>query len=227
MTPEEFREAGHRLVDWIADYVESIEERAVTPDVEPGDVLGRLPGTLRPAPSRSRRCSATSTASSCPGWCTGSTRLLRLLPRQQLVRGDPRRPAVGRARRQRDELGHVAGVHGAGAARRRLDGRAARPAAAVPQHQRERWWSHPGHGERQRSSPCCRHAGGRPGAPSTTTVTRPDWSPTPRRTPLEHREGAAHRQCRHQGDPHGGPRRGLRHAPRVVGRADRRRSPPG
>jgi aromatic-L-amino-acid/L-tryptophan decarboxylase len=43
MTPEEFRDAGHHLVDWIADYVESIEERAVTPDVEPGDVLGELP----------------------------------------------------------------------------------------------------------------------------------------------------------------------------------------
>jgi aromatic-L-amino-acid/L-tryptophan decarboxylase len=43
MTPEEFREAGHRLVDWIADYVETIEQRPVTPEVQPGDVIRRLP----------------------------------------------------------------------------------------------------------------------------------------------------------------------------------------
>jgi aromatic-L-amino-acid decarboxylase len=43
MTPEEFRRAGHRLVDWVADYIDTIEARPVTPDVEPGDVLRRLP----------------------------------------------------------------------------------------------------------------------------------------------------------------------------------------
>lgn len=43
MTPEEFRRAGHQLVDWVATYLETIEDRPVTPDVEPGDVLRRLP----------------------------------------------------------------------------------------------------------------------------------------------------------------------------------------
>ena len=36
MTPEEFREAGHALIDWIADYRASIETRPVRAQVEPG-----------------------------------------------------------------------------------------------------------------------------------------------------------------------------------------------
>jgi aromatic-L-amino-acid decarboxylase len=43
MTPEQFRAAGHRLVDWIADYVETVERRPVTPDVQPGDIMRLLP----------------------------------------------------------------------------------------------------------------------------------------------------------------------------------------
>jgi aromatic-L-amino-acid/L-tryptophan decarboxylase len=38
MTPEEFREAGHLLIDWIADFRTSIEERPVLAQVEPGEV---------------------------------------------------------------------------------------------------------------------------------------------------------------------------------------------
>ncbi|MDH3386463.1 MAG: pyridoxal-dependent decarboxylase [Gammaproteobacteria bacterium] len=38
MTPEEFRAAGHRLIDWIADYRGSIEQRPVRAQVEPGDI---------------------------------------------------------------------------------------------------------------------------------------------------------------------------------------------
>ena len=43
MTPEEFRLHGHALIDWIADYTESVEERRVQSDVEPGDIRSLLP----------------------------------------------------------------------------------------------------------------------------------------------------------------------------------------
>lgn len=43
MTPEEFRRAGHELIDWIADYRESIPQRPVRAQVEPGQVRASLP----------------------------------------------------------------------------------------------------------------------------------------------------------------------------------------
>jgi aromatic-L-amino-acid/L-tryptophan decarboxylase len=43
MTPEEFRAAGHTLIDWIADHRERIPGRPVNATVEPGQVRGRLP----------------------------------------------------------------------------------------------------------------------------------------------------------------------------------------
>ena len=43
MTPEEFRAAGHRIVDWIADYRASVESRPVMARTEPGDIRKQLP----------------------------------------------------------------------------------------------------------------------------------------------------------------------------------------
>jgi aromatic-L-amino-acid decarboxylase len=43
VTPEQFRTHGRELVDWIADYLATLDERPVQPDVKPGDVLARLP----------------------------------------------------------------------------------------------------------------------------------------------------------------------------------------
>ncbi len=43
MTPEEFRAAGHRLIDWIADYRASVDARPVMARTEPGDVKRQLP----------------------------------------------------------------------------------------------------------------------------------------------------------------------------------------
>ncbi len=43
MTPEEFRAAGHELIDWIADYRASIETRPVLAQVAPGEVRSMLP----------------------------------------------------------------------------------------------------------------------------------------------------------------------------------------
>ena len=43
MSPDEFRRHAHALVDWMADYIEGVEDRPVMSPVAPGDVVGRLP----------------------------------------------------------------------------------------------------------------------------------------------------------------------------------------
>jgi aromatic-L-amino-acid decarboxylase len=43
MTPDEFRRHGREVVDWIADYLEQVEELPVLSRVAPGDVLSALP----------------------------------------------------------------------------------------------------------------------------------------------------------------------------------------
>jgi aromatic-L-amino-acid decarboxylase len=43
MTPEEFRAAGHRVVDWIADYRERVASLPVMPGTEPGAIRRALP----------------------------------------------------------------------------------------------------------------------------------------------------------------------------------------
>lgn len=43
MTPEEFRRAGHELIDWIADYRQRIPEYPVRAKVKPGEVRESLP----------------------------------------------------------------------------------------------------------------------------------------------------------------------------------------
>lgn len=45
MTPEEFRAAGHRLIDWIADYRASVEDRAVMARTQPGAISAALPAS--------------------------------------------------------------------------------------------------------------------------------------------------------------------------------------
>jgi aromatic-L-amino-acid/L-tryptophan decarboxylase len=40
---EEFRRAGHEVVDWIAEYLEQVERYPVLPNVQPGDLVAALP----------------------------------------------------------------------------------------------------------------------------------------------------------------------------------------
>ncbi len=40
---DDFRRYGHELVDWVADYLETIEERPITSDVKPGEIRALLP----------------------------------------------------------------------------------------------------------------------------------------------------------------------------------------
>ena len=43
MTTEEFRKAGYKAVDWIADYYDHIEDYPVFPKVKPGEIRSMLP----------------------------------------------------------------------------------------------------------------------------------------------------------------------------------------
>ena len=45
MPSEEFRKSAHQLVDWIADYVRDIEKYPPLSQVNPGDILKRIPQT--------------------------------------------------------------------------------------------------------------------------------------------------------------------------------------
>ncbi|MBL8045077.1 MAG: aminotransferase class V-fold PLP-dependent enzyme [Anaerolineales bacterium] len=50
MTPEEFRQIGHQLIDWIADYRARVAERPVMAQVKPGEVRAQLPAAPPSAP---------------------------------------------------------------------------------------------------------------------------------------------------------------------------------
>ncbi|MDQ1287920.1 MAG: aromatic-L-amino-acid/L-tryptophan decarboxylase [Actinomycetota bacterium] len=52
MTPEEFRVAGHALIDWIADYRSGLAVRPVAATVAPGEIRAALPAVppARPEP---------------------------------------------------------------------------------------------------------------------------------------------------------------------------------
>ncbi|NMM48813.1 pyridoxal phosphate-dependent decarboxylase family protein [Marinigracilibium pacificum] len=41
-TPEEFRERGYKIVDWIADYFTNIESFPVKPDIQPGEIKSQI-----------------------------------------------------------------------------------------------------------------------------------------------------------------------------------------
>ena len=45
MDNSEFRRQAHAAVDWVADYLESIESRRILPEVRPGDIRRALPPT--------------------------------------------------------------------------------------------------------------------------------------------------------------------------------------
>jgi aromatic-L-amino-acid decarboxylase len=45
MSPEEFRRAAHEAVDWVANYLTTMRDLPVLPDVRPGDLTAQLPAS--------------------------------------------------------------------------------------------------------------------------------------------------------------------------------------
>lgn len=43
MSPADFRTYGYKMVDWIANYFETLEEKPVLPSINPGDIMKKLP----------------------------------------------------------------------------------------------------------------------------------------------------------------------------------------
>jgi aromatic-L-amino-acid decarboxylase len=43
MSPDEFRRHGHEVIEWVADYLETVSERPVVSTVEPGSIRAKLP----------------------------------------------------------------------------------------------------------------------------------------------------------------------------------------
>ncbi len=50
MTPEEFRVRGHEVIDWLADYMETVADADIIPDVDPGDIRDRIPAAAPETP---------------------------------------------------------------------------------------------------------------------------------------------------------------------------------
>ena len=67
MTPEEFRRAGHELVDWIADFRATLESRPVMARTAPGDVARAFPKTPPETPQPVEAIVQTLDATIAPG----------------------------------------------------------------------------------------------------------------------------------------------------------------
>ena len=45
MPPDEFREYGHQLIDWIADYLENTDRYPVLSKEKPGELKAKIPNS--------------------------------------------------------------------------------------------------------------------------------------------------------------------------------------
>ena len=52
MSPDEFRKHAHELVEWMAGYMENVENYPVKSSVVPGEIFGKIPDNppLHPEP---------------------------------------------------------------------------------------------------------------------------------------------------------------------------------
>ena len=50
MSPDEFRRHGHDVIEWVASYLETVEDRPVVSTVEPGSIRAKLPAAAPEQP---------------------------------------------------------------------------------------------------------------------------------------------------------------------------------
>lgn len=50
MSTADFRKHGYWLIDWLADYMETVEDRAIQPKVQPGEIRALIPEKVPEAP---------------------------------------------------------------------------------------------------------------------------------------------------------------------------------
>lgn len=70
MTPDEFRQAGYRLIDWIADYRATVESRPVMAQTQPGEIKTALPAAPPQHPESFDRIAADLDRLVLPGITT-------------------------------------------------------------------------------------------------------------------------------------------------------------
>ena len=141
MTPEEFRAAGHRIVDWIADYRARVGHAAgdgarANPATSGASCLPEPPTRSRAVrrdhrrPRSHRHAGAVALAASA---------VLRLLPQQRLARERAGRLRQHRPRRARPGVAVEPGADRGRGGRHRLDAADGRAVRRVERR-------HPGHG---------------------------------------------------------------------------------
>ena len=109
MDPATFRAAAHQVVDLMADYLDTIEERAVFPSIEPGSLRPRFPADAtriaRAARRDPRRLRPPHRAERHP---LAAPRVPGLLRDDGVRPGDPRRDAHRGPRPEPDAVADVA-----------------------------------------------------------------------------------------------------------------------
>ena len=132
MSPEEFRLYGHRLIDWLADYHESLAERPVMAKTKPGEIRDALPAAPPDEPEDFAAVIADLDRVVAAGLVAlAASALLRLFPRQRASCGHPRRSRLDRARRDRALVAIEPGGDRSRGGRHRLAAPDARPLAGL------------------------------------------------------------------------------------------------
>ena len=84
MSPEEFRRYGHRLIDWLADYHESLAKRPVMAKTRPGEIRDALPAAAPSDPEDFGAMIDDLDRVVLPGLSiVAASAFLRLFPRQR------------------------------------------------------------------------------------------------------------------------------------------------